>query len=244
MNRETLRRLATLARPEAQLLVFATVALAIASGTTLLVPLVVQQMVDALSGVDTSLPFDALAGALFGIAFVASVFAMIRSWLFTLASERVVARLRTDLYRAVMAQDVSFFDQTRTGELTSRLASDTTVLQNTVTVNVSMAIRYGFGALGGAAMLLYKSPALTALALSVVPVAAIGAAVYGRMVRRVSTDVQDALARSSEIAEESIGGLRTVRSFAREATEVDRYSASVTSGYDLAARRAWLIGLF
>ena len=240
----TFRRLLALARPELGLLAIATFALIVGSVMNLVYPLAVQWMVDAISGSPTTIGFDAAAGLLVTLFLVQSGFAVVRSWLFTVAGERVVARLRTDLYRAILSQDTAFFDHSRTGELTSRLSSDTTVLQNTVTVNVSMALRFGVGAVGGVVMLAWMSPILTAVAMIVVPVVAVGLSFYGRLIRKISGDFQDALAKSTEVAEESIGGVRTVRSFAREETEVRRYAAAVDASYGLASRRALLLGLY
>lgn len=239
-----LSRLLGLARSEVKLLTVATLALLISSGLSLVYPLAVQWMVDAIGGEQTWIDFDTAALLLVVMFLVQSVFSMVRAWLFTVAGERVVARLRTDLFRAILSQDVAFFDLSRTGELTNRLASDTTVLQNTVTVNVSMGLRFGVGAIGGVLMLLYMSPRLTGLAMAVVPVVAIGAALYGRWIRTLSTQVQDALAVSTSVAEESISGLRTVRSFARERAEVERYQAAVEESFQLAARRALVMGMF
>ena len=141
----------------------------------------------------------------------------LRYVLFTVAGERIVTRLREDLYRAILRQEIAFFDARTTGELTSRLASDTTVLQNTVSVNVSMALRNVVTVIGGLGALVWTSPRLTAVMLLVVPPVAVGAVLYGRRVRKLSREVQDALAAASEVAEETIGGMRTVRSFAAEA---------------------------
>ncbi len=237
-------RLLALAKPELPLLAAATVALLISSGLSLTFPQAVRWMVDAITGAEAPFDFDTAAIVLIVLFLIGSVFGMLRSWLYTLAGERVVARLRTDLYAAIIGQDVAFFDQTRTGELTNRLASDTSVLQNTVTVNISMALRFGVGAIGGIALLAWMSPTLTAVALAVVPVVAVGATLYGRVIRNLSKDVQDALARSTEVAEETIAGVRTVRSFAREPAEVARYGAAVDDSYRLAAKRALAVGVF
>ncbi len=238
------RRLLGLARPEWATLLVATIALAVGSGMNLLYPMAVQWMVDAITGTATGWTFNQAASLLLVAFAVQSVFAMLRAWLFTVAGERVVTRLRIDLYKALLRKDVAFFDATRTGELTSRLSSDTTVLQNTVTVNVSMALRFGVGAIGGVALLVWQSPRLALLAMGVVPIVAVGAAVYGRALRSLSGEVQDALARSTEIAEESLGGIRTVRSFAREGLELGRYEGAVNESFRLASRRALLSGLF
>jgi len=246
----SLGRIFALARPEAPLLTVATVALVISSGLSLAYPQAVSWMVDSLGGERLVLPvlgelsFNQMAVGLLGMFTVQAFFAMLRSWLFTVAGERVVARLRTDLFRAIIGQEISFFDQSRTGELTNRLASDTTVLQNTVTVNISMVLRFGFSSLGAMAMLLYTSPRLAALALSVVPLVAISGALYGRLVRKWSKQVQDALAESTTVAEETLAGVRTVRSFAREEAEVERYGSAVQRSYQLAAKRALAMGVF
>ncbi|MEM6930674.1 MAG: ABC transporter transmembrane domain-containing protein, partial [Myxococcota bacterium] len=240
----TLGRLFGLARPEAGLLVIATAALLISSALGLVYPIAVQWMIEAISGDEPPIDFDTAALMLVVLFAVQSVFSMVRAWLFTVAGERVVARLRTDLYSAIIGQDISFFDQSRTGELTNRLASDTTVLQNTVTVNISMGLRFTAQTIGAVVMLLVMSRELTLLAMAVVPVVAIGAALYGRWIQRLSAEVQDALAASTEVAEESISGLRTVRSFAREEREVARYGKAVDASYRLAARRALVTGMF
>ena len=240
-----LSRLLGLARPELGVLSLATVALVVSGGLGLAYPMAIQWMIDAItSEAEVWISFDMAALLLVVMFLVQSIFGMVRAWLFTVAGERIVARLRTDLFRAILGQDIAFFDKSRTGELTNRLASDTTVLQNTVTVNVSMALRFTLQAIGGVALLVYMSPRLAGLAMAVVPVVAIGAALYGRWIRTLSTKVQDALARSTTVAEEAIAGLRTVRSFAREAAEVGRYGDAVQESYRLAARRAFVMGAF
>jgi ABC transporter fused permease/ATP-binding protein len=239
-----LSRLLALARPEWRLLSVATVALVIGSGMSLVYPQAVRWMVDAITADSSYLDFDSAALLLLVMFAVQAVFTMLRSWLFTVAGERVVARLRSDLFASILGRELAFFDVSRTGELTNRLASDTTVLQNTVTVNVSMALRFTFGAIGGVLMLLYMSFSLAGMALAVVPVVAVGASIYGRVIRRLSTEVQDALAGSTEVAEEAISGLRTVRAFAREEAESERYAAAVHRSYLLAAKRALAVGVF
>ena len=179
------------------------------------------------------------------VAFAAQAIATaIRYVLFTTAGERIVARLREDLYRSLLRQEIAFFDERRTGELTSRLASDTTVLQNAVSVNVSMLLRNFVSAAGGIVLLLYTSPVLTGIMLLVVPPVALGAVFYGRRLRRLSREVQDSLARASEVAEESLAGIRTVRSFAAEGVEGDRYDREIERTFGLAKKRARIGGMF
>ena len=238
------RRLLELAKPEKTYLFLGTVALLLGTGTGLAAPSLVGILIDDVTqgGGRAAINRAALILlAVFGVSGAATAF---RSYWFTVAGERVVARLRNRLYSAVIHREIGFFDQRRTGELMNRLSSDTTVLQNAVTVNLSMALRYGLQAVGAVVILLWISWKLTLVMLAVVPVVAIAASVYGRMVRKVSREVQDALARASEVAEETIAGIRTVRAFARESAESVRYEERVQASFDLARYRAFLGAVF
>jgi len=242
--RVTLHRLLALARPEVLPLAAATFFLLVSSGATLAYPRAIGDLVDqALNARDRQV-VDGLALVMLAVFVVQGVAMALRAYLFNTAGERVVARLRKDLFRALLSQEVGFFDSRRTGELTSRLSSDTTVLQNTVTANVSMALRYGVTALGGVGLLLYTSVQLTLVMLAVIPPVAVGAVLYGRRVRAISRQVQDALAASGEVAEEDLSGIRTVRSFAAERHEVERYSTAVERSYTLARERTLQSSVF
>nr|WP_242589006.1 ABC transporter transmembrane domain-containing protein [Corallococcus macrosporus] len=227
-----------LARPEVGTLLFATVFLLISSGASLVYPQGVRILIDeALNAKNRDL-IDRAALVMLAVFMVQGVATALRYYLFSTAGERVVMRLRHDFFRSLMDQEVAFFDTHRTGELTSRLASDTTVLQNTVSVNISQGLRNAVQALGGIVLLFYTSASLTFLMLAIVPLVAVGGMVYGRRVRGLSRNVQDALAKASEVAEESLSGLRTVRSFAAEPSEVARYGSTVRHAYEVARHRA------
>ena len=235
-------RLWKLAEPEMPMLVIGLFALFVSATLSLVYPQAFKSIVDAMVAGGDSRKLDVGTAALITTFVVQALFSGIRAWLFTMAGERIVARLRNQLFSALLGQDVAFFDTTRTGELTNRLSSDTAVLQNTVAANVSMGLRFTAQAVGGIAMLAYTSPRLMALALGVVPFAAVGGAVYGRMLRSQSKDVQDALATSSEVAEETLSNMRTVRAFAQERFEAKRYKKAVDKSYQLAAQRAAMFG--
>ncbi|MFP2899618.1 ABC transporter ATP-binding protein [Corallococcus sp. 4LFB] len=234
----TARRLLALARPEVGALLFATVFLLISSGASLVYPQGVRILIDeALNAKNRDL-IDKAALVMLAVFLVQGVATALRYYLFSTAGERVVMRLRHDFFQRLMDQEVAFFDTHRTGELTSRLASDTTVLQNTVSVNISQGLRNAVQVLGGIVLLFYTSASLTFLMLAIVPLVVVGGMVYGRRVRGLSRDVQDALAKASEVAEESLSGLRTVRSFAAEPSEVARYGNTVRHAYEVARHRA------
>ncbi len=157
----TLRRLLGLARPEVRTLIAGSFFLAIGSGMGLLYPQAMRLIIDEALGARNRALIDRAALGMTVILAIQSVAIALRFYLFTTAGERVVTRLRQNLFASLMSQEVAFFDERKTGELTNRLASDTTVLQNTVSANISMVLRNGAQALGGIGMLFYTSPRLT-----------------------------------------------------------------------------------
>ena len=238
------RRLMALARPEWKRIAIGTVFLAIGSGASLAFPWAVKQIIDgAFIRRDPSL-IDQAAILLLVVFAVQAVAIGLRAWLFTVAGERVVSDLRLRLYAHVLDQEVGFFDQSRTGELLSRLSVDTGVLQNAVSVNISMTLRNIATALGGVVLLAWTSPTLTAVMLLVVPPMALGSVFYGRKIRRIASSVQAAYARANEVAEETISGIRTVRSHAGEARERVRYGSAIEDAFALAVRRTTLSSMF
>ncbi|MCC7542133.1 MAG: ATP-binding cassette domain-containing protein [Deltaproteobacteria bacterium] len=230
-------RLLALARPERGALVAGTAALVIASGASLVYPQAIRWLLDEALGRRDVHIIDRTALVMSAVLTVQAVATALRYKLFTSAGERVVARLRAQLYEAIVRQEIAFFDARRTGELTSRLASDTQVVQNAVSVNISMLLRNAATAFGGVALLVWTSPRLAALMLAVVPPVAIGAVLWGRVLRKLSKRVQDALADASHVAEESLGGIRTVRAFGAEPLERRRYDAANDRSLLLAIKR-------
>ncbi|HZL99733.1 MAG TPA: ABC transporter transmembrane domain-containing protein [Planctomycetota bacterium] len=241
-----IRRLLALARPEWRLLLPGTLVLLIAAGSGLIYPQVLRLVVDAVNATDIS-RIDTYALLMVGVVALQSVAIGLRVQFFSVAGQRIVARLREALYRRLLEQEIAFFDRQATGELLSRLASDTTVLQATVTVNASMAARnliLTFGALIFMALTSWK---LTLLMLLVVPPLALGAVWMGRFVEKLSGRAQDALASAGRVAEEALSGIRTVRAFTGEEREGRRYGEAVMRTFELARRSnrgvAWLAGV-
>lgn len=167
-----------------------------------------------------------------------------RAWLFAVAGERGVKRVREALFRSLVSQEIAFFDAQRTGDLTSRLGSDTASLQGLLSSQLSMALRNGVQVVGGLVLLVVTSPRLTGVMLLVVPAVAIGAVVYGRKIKALAKKYQDALADAGHAAEESLSAIRTVRAFAAEEAESARYAGEVEHAYQLARRRVGAAAVF
>ncbi len=242
-SRLDFQRMKTLALSEWQRLALGTIALLIGTAITLSIPKLIGVLIDSLSK-GTGFTLNQITLILLGLFALSGVATAFRSYLFTAAGENIVARLRTQLYTAVVRREISFFDLRRTGELMNRLASDTAVLQNTVTVNLSMLLRNILQIIGTIVILVMTSWQLTLVMLAIVPLVALGAALYGRALRKVSMKVQDALADASEIAEESLSAIRTVRIFASEDKEIERYDVAVDASYQQAKHRAKLVAIF
>lgn len=245
-------RILKLARPEAGKLAIATVALLIASTTNILVPKYGGKIIDIVSRdlrteEEKADAFNTIKNTIVEILLIiliGSFATALRGWWFASSSERVVARLRKDLFRHLINQEIAFFDVTRTGELLSRLSEDTQIIKNAATTNLSEALRNLTTALIGLGFMFQTSWRLTLLALAVVPVISVGVRKFGRYVRELSHKTQAAAAMAASIAEESFGAVRTVRSFAQEGHESLRYGEKVDETLKLGLKQAKVIGLF
>ncbi|MDY7228803.1 ABC transporter ATP-binding protein [Hyalangium rubrum] len=239
-----LRRLYALARPEAASLLAGALFLVIGSAAALLFPRAIGLLVDAALGGKGTEAIDRMALWMGGVFLAQAAATGLRYYFFHLAGERIIVRVREQLYRSLMDQEVGFFDQTSTGELGSRLISDTASLQSVLSSNISILLRNVVSVVGGAAFLIYTSPPLALLMLSVVPPLALGAIAFGRRLRRLSRQVQDVQAEAHQVADESLSGIRTVRAFAADDHEVRRFSAALGRAFQLARRRVIGSSLF
>jgi ABC-type multidrug transport system fused ATPase/permease subunit len=173
---------------------------------------------------------------------------------------RVVYRLRQKIFDAIIKQEIAFFDDTRTGELTNRLSSDTQVLQSAVTVNISMLLRFILQILGSLAVMFYLEPTLTLVLMVVVPVIVLVAKVYGSIVQKLRKKFQDELAEAGTTAEESISNTRkdlskltmfiifcfsgTVRIFGAEHKVSNHYQDNLLKSYRTGKKLALNSGIF
>lgn len=245
-------RVLALAEPDAGKLVVATIALFVAATSNMLVPKFGGKIIDIVSG-DISTPEQkarALSAvkstilAIFLIVIIGSLCTAVRAWLFNSASERVVARLRKNLFSHLINQEIAFFDVTRTGELLSRLSEDTQIIKNAATTNLSEAMRNLATVFIGLGFMFATSWKLTLLAMVVVPPISIAVRKFGRFLRDLAHKTQAAAAAASSIAEESFGAIRTVRSFAQEDYEIARYSEKVDETLNLGLQQAQVAGMF
>ena len=239
-----LRRLWSVAAPEKTWLAWGFVFLILSSGASLVYPQVIRWMVDNVLQPKRLDDLAPIVLGLFAIFVIQGLAGSLRYYLFTLSGERMVLRLRRILYEKILGQETAFFDFQRTGDLMSRLASDCTTLQSTVSVNVSMALRNVGQVVGGLGFMFYTSWRLSALMLILIPPVAIAAAIFGKRIRHFSKDFQKALAEASIVADETISSIKTVKSFVQEQTEVNRYELAMRDALAAAKRRTLAIAIF
>jgi ABC transporter fused permease/ATP-binding protein len=242
--RALLMRIAGLSRPEWPRLALGVLFLVVGSLGSILFPQAVRRIVDGAIAHRSLAELDTAAAFMLAVFVAQGVANGLRFHLFSVAGERVVAALRLTLFERLLAQEVGFFDARRTGDLTTSLASDTALLQNAVSANLSMLLRNGAMAFGSLVMLFWTSARLTGVMLAIVPAIAIGAVAYGRRVRLLSRAAQDAAGEAGAVAEESLAALRTVRLFAAEGAEGTRYGAAVDKSLALAVKRAFTSAVF
>ena len=240
-------RLISLAAPERCMLIFATTCLMGASISQMAMPAFVGSFISVVTKPHHDDGFKDLAHVtmeLIVIFIIGALFSFWRGYLFTLAGERVVARLRKALFSHILSLEISFFDESKLGELLNRLASDTAVLQDAVTVNVSMGLRFAAQVVIAIFAVFWLQWSLTLVMLSVVPLIMIAAVLYGGFIKKIAKRYQERLAEASTVAAEKISAVRTVRSFAMENAEVRKYSMAVHESYIEGAKRALGYGVF
>ncbi|XP_004640905.2 ATP-binding cassette sub-family B member 10, mitochondrial [Octodon degus] len=241
-GRSEARKLLALVRPERGRLTAAVGFLAVSSVITMSAPFFLGKIIDIIYTNPTSDYGENLTRLCLGLTCVflcGAAANAVRVYLMQSSGQRIVNRLRTSLFSSVLKQEVAFFDKTRTGELINRLSSDTALLGRSVTENLSDGLRAGAQASVGVGMMFFVSPSLATFVLSVVPPMSILAVIYGRYLRKLSKATQDSLAQATQLAEERIGNIRTVRAFGKEMTEVEKYSGLVDHVLQLARKEAF-----
>jgi ATP-binding cassette subfamily B protein len=236
-NYRTLYRLARFVLPYRWQMAGATAALLVAAGTTLAMGSGLRLLIDqGFSSGDSTL-LDRAVLILFGVAVLLAFGTFTRFYLVSWVGERVVADIRKAVFDHIIGLSPGFFEVTRTGEVVSRLTTDTTLLQVVVGSSVSIALRNTLLILGGAVMLFITSPKLTLLVLAVVPLVVAPIVLFGRKVRRLSRVSQDKIAEVSAEASEALYGIRTVQAFAHEPHDRAHFAARTEEAFDTALLR-------
>lgn len=242
---EDVKRILQLAHPERWRLAAALGFLTVSSAVTMSTPFFLGKVIDTIytSGTDTetmAASLTSLCIMLTGVFLCGGAANAARVYLMQSSGQKIVRNLRTSVFSSVLRQELGFFDRNRTGELINRLSADTGVVGHSITDNLSDGLRAVAQAAAGVSMMFYVSPSLAYFVLMIVPPLAGLAVVYGRYLRSIAKKTQDALAQATQLAEERISNMRTVRAFGKELSEVDMYTQKADQVFHLARREAVL----
>jgi len=232
-----LRSLLPFLRPYRGTLALALVALLVAAGAMLTLPVAARYLIDRGFAASDAATINRYFGWFLLAAAVFGVFAAIRFYFVTWLGERVVADIRDAVYRKVVRMDPAFFEVTRTGEVLSRLTTDTTLVQSIAGSGISIALRSSINLTGALVMLALTSPKLMGWIVLMVPIVIAPLIVVGRLVRKLSRAAQDGIADSSGLAGETLNAIQTVQAFTLERLQSERFSRSVESAFGAAVRR-------
>lgn len=212
-------------------------ALVVASGTTLCIPVAFRRLIDSGFSAGKTSHIDHYFLALFGLSVVLAIATALRFYFVSWLGERVTADVRTAVYSHVLRMSPAFFEITRTGEVLSRLTTDTTLIQTVVGTSLSMGLRNFFMLLGGISMLVVTSPRLAGFILLVLVFVIVPILLFGRQVRKLSRASQDRVADASALAGEVLNAIPTVQSYIQEPRESQRFALSVENAFRTALAR-------
>jgi len=242
-------RLLKIAMPEKRPLAWAFLFLIISSAVSMSIPFSIGKILDIAtqkegSGLMFGLNIGTFYLALGSVLIVGATANYGRIIILRIVGERIVTKLRSQLFRKTVSQDAEFFDANRVGDLISRLGSDTIIVGKSITQNLSDGLRSFVSGAAGFTLMGYVSLKLTGILCAMFPPVAIGAFFYGRAIRNLSRKIQKNLGTLTKIAEERLGNVRTSQAFVGEVQEVGRYNRQVKRIFELGKREAFISATF
>ena len=232
----TLRRLWPFLSPYKSLVIFASLALTLTAFVSLLMPLAVRRVIDNFETADGGLLDQYFASAL-AITALLALGTALRYALVTRLGERVVADIRKAVFDRVIAMSPEFYEKIMTGEVLSRITTDTTLILSVIGSSISVALRNVLIFIGGLILMLFTSAKLTGLVLLLVPAVIVPILLMGRRLRVLSRENQDWIAASSGNASETLGSVQTVQAFTHEAQSQHMFADFTEKSFDAARRR-------
>jgi len=215
----------------------ALVALIVAAAATLAVPLAVRRMIDVgFTGIEPDL-VDKYFATLLGVGLILAFASAARFYCVNWLGERVVADIRTDVFKHLTGLSPAFYETVHSGEVMSRLTADTTQIKAAASSTISQALRNIVVMLGAVAMMIVTSPRLSLLVLLAIPLIVLPLVAYGRAVRALSRQAQDSLAQASAYASESLGQVRVLQAFTHERAASARFADAVEQAFAAAKAR-------
>jgi ATP-binding cassette subfamily B protein len=217
--------------------------LALSTGTSLAFPKLVGNIIEVIEG-KSRYTINQITGFLFIVLICQAVFSYFRVFLFTKVSEMAMSNIRADVFSKIITLPISFLEQRRVGELTSRITSDVSQLQGLMSFTLAEVFRQVATLIVGISILFYTSWKLTLFMLATFPMLVIASVFFGRHMRRLSKKAQDELAAANVVVEETLQSVNVVKAFTNEPLEVDRYKTILGRVVDLSLYAAKFRGGF
>jgi ATP-binding cassette, subfamily B, bacterial len=228
-------------RPYRGRIALAVLFLVLAAASTLVLPIALKGLIDGgLIAADPGERVMALRThfiELFAVGAALGLFSALRFYMVTWLGERITADLRNAVYAHVVRQSPEFFETTQTGEVLSRLTTDTTLVQTVVGSSLSMGLRNVVMGIGALAMLVFTNPYVMTQVLGILVLVVLPSLYFGRRVRKLSRASQDRVADSSAIAAEVLNAIPVVQSYTQQQREADRFNVSTENAFETARKR-------
>jgi ABC-type multidrug transport system fused ATPase/permease subunit len=237
-------------RPYRLYFLIGSVFLVLSSLTAMAFPYLVGRLFDAESdsGIDLSIldlsPMKSIVALLFIIFFLQSVFSFLRIYLFSIVTENTLNDLRQNTFRHLIFLPIDFYNRNKVGEISSRIATDLNLLQETFNITLAEFFRQFITIIIGLLALFYFSTQLALIMLGMVPLLVLFAVFFGRFIKRLSKEAQDQAAESNVVIEEALSGIAVVKAFTNEIVEISRYTRSAELIKKLSIKGAIWRGLF
>lgn len=210
----------------------------------LAVPLGLRELLDAVFEESNPALLNTITIGLIVLFVGQAIFGFLGSYILDWIGERIVADLRKELYEHLNLLSLRFFSNQRLGEITSRLTNDVAAIRDAVTGTLSEGLTQSISLVGSAGLMVYLNWRLSLIIFVTVPVISLAVRYFGQLIRKLSRDVQDRLADTTSVAEEALGAIQSVKSFAREPFEIQRYNRAVGSVFTTARKKALFSNLF
>lgn len=226
--------------PYKWLFILNLVLLVITSLSSLAVPYFTGDLIDVAQGANEEFKsVNQVALIMGGVLLGQSLLSFVRIIIQTKFSERSIVDIRSDLYQKIITLPTSFFNQSRVGDLTSRLSNDVTTLSEAFSLTLPQFIRQLFTMITGITVLTILNWKLTLIMLGTIPVIIVFALIFGRFIKDLSKDQQDKLAEANTVVEETLQAVQSVKAFTNELYESVRYKKSITEVYKLALKGSY-----
>jgi len=222
---------------------FGLLVLVVSSLITMTFPKVLGNLIDSVNMASKE-TVDHFTLLLIGIFLVTAIMSFLRIYLFGYVTVKALALLRTTTYKHLISSPMKYFSQRRVGELSSRITSDISLLQETFTTTIAEFIRQFITIPIGLFFLLFISFRLTVFMIAVIPVVAIIGIFFGKYIKKLSKDAQNDIAESNTVVDETLHGIASVKSYANEFFEIFRFQKSIDSAVSTSIKRARWRGLF